>query len=417
MFGLSSFWLKHNLIQRSSKPFLADFLAEFSGNSGHFLILKSLSDITVSGWQVFFADPTEYLLIGAMLVQAAYLSRAHASRLFGNLIGVSIYTLIDFPLDRSTFFQEPSHIVFWIFSVGIGLLEGIYHRQKSSMERWVIPLESVLRMLMLLAFYLVVRLSESSTHFNGWLFFQDFTEKNTHLFLTNSLILVGLLLGFRQLQVVVQQRQIKQTNALLNRLAHWGMGSYAVNTFMADQHGLSFQECDRAVLFMDIRGFTSWCEQNQPQIIASALNQYYQQVEPIAASFNPLRISFTADEVMVIYRTPEQAVRAAQAMQRVTKTVLSPYGLGAGCAVHCGQVIEGLFGGDDVRTYTVIGDVVNTAKRLEGLTAAGDITISDSVYKRVINQVKIKTQLDFELKGKMQLVKAWVLSERTVLDQ
>ena len=409
--GSSIFLLKHHLTPRSTKLFLTSFVAEFLGNSGHFLVLKSLSDLTIYGWQNYFTDPTEYLLIGAMLIQAAYLSREQASRLFGNLIGVSIYTLVDLPIDQSDFFKDPAHIVFWIFSIVVGVLEGIYSHYKLQVEKWVIPLISIVKMLMLMAFYLVVSVGENTTHLNGIALLQKFLQKNTHLFLLSSLVLVGLLLGVRQLKVIVQQRRINQTNILLNQLARWGMGSHAVNTLIMDQQGLNFQECDRAMLFMDIRGFTTWCEQNQPDIIANLLNQYYQQVEPIATSFKPLRISFTADEVMVIYTTPEQAVNAAKAMQTVAKLTLSPYGLGAGCAVHYGNVIEGLFGGDDVRTYTVIGDAVNTAKRLESATAAGDITISDVVYKQLGNQVKIKSQINFELKGKTKQVKAWVLSD------
>ena len=411
MSGLSNFWLKYQPFSKSSQLFLTSLVAEFLGNSGHFLILKSLSDLTIAGWKNYFTDPTEYLLIGAMLTQAIYLSREQASRLFGNLIGVSIYTLIDLPIDKSEFFEDPSHIVFWIFSIIIGLLEGLHSRYKLKVEKWVIPLISIVRMLMLLAFYLVVSVGENITHLNGFVLIQKFLEKNTHLFLIGSFILVGLLLGVRQLQVIVQQRTIKQTNILLNQLARWGMGSHAVNTFIMDQHGLNFQECDRAVLFMDIRGFTTWCEHNQPEVIANLLNQYYQQVEPIAVSFKPLRISFTADEIMVIYTTPEQAVNAARAMQTVAKLALSPYELGAGCAVHFGTVIAGLFGGDDVRTYTVIGDVVNTAKRLESATAAGEITISDTVYQQLGSQVKIKSQINFELKGKTRHVKAWVLAD------
>lgn len=78
-----------------SKSVKTSFLAEFLGNSGHFLILKSLSDIALDGLQSYFGNPVEYLLIIAMCIQAAYLSRANASRVFGNLIGVSIYTLVD----------------------------------------------------------------------------------------------------------------------------------------------------------------------------------------------------------------------------------------------------------------------------------------------------------------------------------
>ena len=61
---------------------------------------------------------------------------------------------------------------------------------------------------------------------------------------------------------------------------------------------------------------------------------------------------------MAIYATLEQAVAAAQAMQKVTIEVLQPYTLGEGCAVHYGTVVEGLVeglcGGDNVRTYTLL---------------------------------------------------------------
>jgi class 3 adenylate cyclase len=390
---------------------LSAFMGEFLGNSGHFLVLKNLSDIAVYGWQDFLHDPTDYLLIVAMLIQTAYLSRPNSFPLLGNLIGVTIYTLIDLPVDGSEFFQESSHVVFWLFSLAIALLQFARDRWKNALEYLILPVENVVRMLMVLAFYLVVRSGENAGYLIDTKMIDWFTDKNTNVFLASSLVLIGLLLGFQRLQIVMQQEELKKTSALLRNLAEWGMGIHVVETLVKNPQGLKFQRCDRSILFMDIRGFTTWCEQSQPDIVANILNNYYQKTELAAYNFHPLRLTFTADEVMAIYATPEQAIAAAKAMQKAAKEALSSYQLGAGCAVHCGEVVEGLFGGEDVRTYTVIGDVVNTAKRLESVTLAGEITVSDTVYQRLNQQLEVKHCRTHQLRGKKTAMKSWVLVE------
>jgi len=125
------------------------FWSELFGNSGHFLILKSMSDITLNGMGNYLSDATEYLLIGVMLLQSWYLSRPSANRFFGNLIGVSCYTIIDFQLEGAEFFASPSHITFWTFSLAIATLQGMRdqkmrdHRHKSlneALNNWIFPL-------------------------------------------------------------------------------------------------------------------------------------------------------------------------------------------------------------------------------------------------------------------------------------
>lgn len=388
---------------------LTSFISEFLSNSGHFLILKNLADVALHGWEKYITDPTEYLLFGAMVAQTFYLSKPGSSRLFGNLIGVGIYTLIDLPVDGYEFFENPSHIVFWLFSMAIAILQGIRYHWKPSLERWTIPLESLVRMLMLLGFYLVVNIGVNYNQTQEISFLEKFSASATHKYLIASLFLVGLLLGFQRLQIIIQQRQLQETANLLRNLAEWGMGTHAVNKVVNNPEGWEFQQCDRAILFMDIRGFTSWCEQTETKIVADVLNSYYQHVEPAAAHYQPLRITLTADEIMAIYATPEQAVSAAQVMQKAAVEILAPYGIGAGCAVHCGAVVEGLFGGEKARTYTVIGDVVNTAKRLEGTTPAGEITISDHVHQKLGYKCVVKPRQAIALKGKTQSLMAWQL--------
>ena len=388
------------------------FWSELFGNSGHFLILKSMSDITSDGAWHYFSDITEYVLFGVMLLQAWYLSRPSANRFWGNLIGVALYTIIDVQIDGAAFFSAPSHSTFWVFSLIIGILQGLRSRWNKSLTNWILPIESIIRSLMVVAFYAVTSLKAGEA-ISSWQQIGAFATKTTHLYLILSLTFVGSLVGFLSLQTTQQRSQLQVTAQTLRNLAEWGMGTHVVNAAVSNPKALNFQRCDRTILFMDIRKFTNWCEETDPKVVAAVLNDYYYHVEPVAATYQPLRISFTADEIMAIYETHKQGLAAARAMQEAAQKVLTPHNLGVGCAVHNGSVIEGLFGSQDVRTYTAIGDVVNTAKRLEGNTPAGAITISESVYTAIINSdnsFQVRDALPCEpllVKGKQEAIAIW----------
>ena len=385
------------------------FWGELLSNSGYFLILKSLSTIISKSWIEYFTNPTEYLLIVAMLVQAWVLSRPNSNRFWGNLVGVGLYAAMDLPIDGVMFFKEPIHLVFLIFSLIIATLQGLRFHGKLNADWLFFPLESITRTLMIIAFYIVVEISKESNTLYGRSFLH-FLQSKTHSFLTLSLILIGLLLGLQAFQLSQQRNQLQQTARLLGNMAEWGMGSYMVEMALNNPEALAFQKCDRTILFMDIRGFTQWCEQTQPDIAAQVLNHYYQTVEPESSQYHPLKITLAGDEIMAIYATPQQGIQSAQAMQEAAKNVLNPYGLGAGCSIHCGEVIEGLFGGKKVRTYTVIGDVVNTGKRLEGITPAGQITISDPIYQALNCKLNVQPCDPIFVKGKVEPLIAWRLN-------
>ncbi|MDX2255075.1 MAG: adenylate/guanylate cyclase domain-containing protein [Pseudanabaenaceae cyanobacterium bins.39] len=390
----------------------AAFWSELFGNSGHFLILKSLSDITLAGLGYYLTEVTEYILISTMLLQVWYLSKPSAHRFWGNLIGVSLYTAIDLPLDGMAFFTSPSHRTFWIFSFAIALLQGMRSHWLKSLTNWVLPLESIVRSLMVVAFYAATSLKVTEST-DSWEQIVQFISSKSHLYLILSLTFIGSLLGFLNLQTSWQRLQLQSTAQILRNLAEWGMGSHVVNTAVRNPDALNFQRCDRTILFMDIRKFTNWCEATNPKVVAAVLNDYYSHVEPVAAQYHPLRISFTADEIMAIYTSPQQGIAAAREMQLAAQKVLSPHQLGVGCAVHSGIVIEGLFGSQDVRTYTAIGDVVNTTKRLEGNTPAGSITISDHTYQELLNSqtsFQVRDAIPCEpllVKGKQESIKIW----------
>jgi len=387
---------------------LSAFFSELLTNSGYFLIFNAFSEISLTSWHHYLIDPTHYLIAVAILLQAWYLAGTNSHRFWGNLLGSFLYTISDALLDGMEVFQEPNHYVLWLFSLTIATLQGIRFHWIPGAAPLIIPLESLSRTFMVVALYVTLTFN-SHEQTLIWEHIKQFPKLPTHKFLIDSMLFLGIILGLQAARLTSQRQELQKTAQLLRNLAEWGMGSHAVITAVTNPEDLAFFWRDRTIVFMDIRGFTAWCEQTAPDTVAYVLNSYYRNVEPGAAQYQPLRITLTADEIMAIYATPGQGVAAAKYMCQVAQIILKRHGLGAGCAVHCGHVIEGLFGSKDVRTYTVIGDVVNTAKRLESATPAGAITISDEVYKAMQAELTVEPCEPIVGKGKTEAIKVWRL--------
>lgn len=86
-----------------------------------------------------------------------------------------------------------------------------------------------------------------------------------------------------------------------------------------------------------------------------------------------IKFKFAADEAMAVFSEAVIAARAAKEMFDDVDKVLSPQDLRARVGVHTGPLVEGLLGNMDVKFYDVIGDTVNTAKRIESATARREI--------------------------------------------
>lgn len=384
------------------------FWQELWGNSGHFLILKTLSDIANNGWYASINDVTDWSLIGAFTLQAWCLTHRKFHHFWGNLIGPGLYTLIDLPTDGWSFFESPSHLMLWGFCLSIALSQGMRWHW---MPRWspcLLPLESIVRTVMVWVAYLIATATADQVMVTP-VYIQEFFTAASHGFLFSALVFLGALMGLQSLQLAKQQEKTQETAATLRDLAQWGMGNHVVTSAIANPEALKFQRVERAIIFMDIRGFTAWCEAAPPERVAQLLNRYYQVVEPEAAAYQPLRVAFTADEVMVIYPDLSEALRAAVAMQRAAQTILATEHLGAGCGLHYGPVVEGLFGSEGVRTYTAIGDTVNTAKRIEGATPADSLYLSDNAHRQLPTALQscCRKLPPIQAKGKRCPVELW----------
>ena len=175
-----------------------------------------------------------------------------------------------------------------------------------------------------------------------------------------------------------------------------------------------------AVLFVDIRGFTSMSESLEPEQVVSILNEYFSVVYSSIIAWNGTLDKFIGDAAMAVFNAPNDvedyvfnAVCAADDIQKnfepLRKKFMSEYGkeVHLGIGINSGTAIVGNIGCMGRFDYTAIGDTVNTASRLESKALPGQILISETVYAEVESRVSVDRVGALSLKGKAKAVETY----------
>ena len=183
-----------------------------------------------------------------------------------------------------------------------------------------------------------------------------------------------------------------------------------------DNLGLGGKRANVSVLFSDIRGFTSMSEQMSPQQVSEILNEYFTEMEPIITKYNGVINKFIGDAVMAIFGEPIQdknhaqnAVKCAYSMLEKVKELQKKWAqegkpkIEIGVGISTGEVFVGNIGSINRMEYTVIGDTVNLASRLEGYnkTYKTKLLISPNTYEEVKNIVDVIKIPDVQIRGKV----------------
>ncbi len=190
-----------------------------------------------------------------------------------------------------------------------------------------------------------------------------------------------------------------------------------------DSLGLGGKLCDIAVLFVDIRGFTSMSEVLSPQEVVSILNRYLSLTTECVMKNQGTLDKFVGDCTMAIWNAPiEQedyvmkACKAALDMVEGSKALsgelMEKFGrtVAFGIGVHCGDAVVGNIGAEMRMDFTAIGDTVNTSARLEANAPAGKIYISPRVVERLGDRIITSSLGDgITLKGKAQKMEIFLL--------
>lgn len=159
------------------------------------------------------------------------------------------------------------------------------------------------------------------------------------------------------------------------------LGRSAVELAMreAGQAGFRGQRVELAVLFADLRGFTSAAEGLSPTELVDALNQILSRMAACVETMGGIVDKFVGDAVMALFTTDADPARAARAavraallmqaeLERLNRHAGKLGALQMGVGVHFGPAVLGLIGSPQHRSYTALGDTVNMASRMEGMT-------------------------------------------------
>jgi class 3 adenylate cyclase len=179
------------------------------------------------------------------------------------------------------------------------------------------------------------------------------------------------------------------------------------------------------IIFTDIRGFTAISERLEPEEVITLLNDYFAVLLPIIDENDGVLDKFIGDAMMVVFGTPvskpDDSFRAVKAGLEMKAAVVrlnekrSQEGkqtIILGIGINTGSVVAGNVGSEDRMEYTVLGDVVNVAARLEGQSRTGDVIISDATYSEVKNRiVSVKSDKKVSLKGKAESVNIYTVEK------
>ena len=170
---------------------------------------------------------------------------------------------------------------------------------------------------------------------------------------------------------------------------------------------------DVAVLFVDIRGFTTMSENLEPKEVVDILNEYFGVITDAIFKNKGTLDKFIGDAAMAVFNSPfdldDYVYRAvmtacdiAKASETLGEKLMERFGkkVSYGIGVNCGEAIIGNIGSNFRMDYTAIGDTVNTASRLESNAKAGEILISEEVKKRLGDRIETEDVGEIPLKGK-----------------
>lgn len=181
---------------------------------------------------------------------------------------------------------------------------------------------------------------------------------------------------------------------------------------------------DIAVLFVDIRGFTTMSEALEPEQVVEILNEYLTLTSKSIFDNLGTLDKFVGDATMAVFNSPFdlpdyefKAVCAAMDIvnggKALEKNLLAKYGrsVGFGVGVNVGPAVVGNIGCDFRMDFTAIGDTVNTAARLEANAKKGQVLISDALYERVKDRIEVEEIGEIPLKGKSKGVFVYEVTE------
>jgi len=174
------------------------------------------------------------------------------------------------------------------------------------------------------------------------------------------------------------------------------------------------------VLFADIAGFTNICESKTPKTVLEMLNEYFTEATAVMDRYGGVINQFQGDAILVTFNLPvpdamhmDNAVLAAMDLQRcVSNRSFHGVSLNIRVGIHTGEVISGSVGSEQRLSYTVHGDAVNLASRLEEMnkTYATKILLSGDTAAGLTGSFDLEAVGEVDVRGRTKPVRVYKIA-------
>ncbi len=222
-----------------------------------------------------------------------------------------------------------------------------------------------------------------------------------------------------QMAMVLEQaslnEQIREEERMRNRLERFHSPQVIDMILRGGQETLDYmmepKDVTATILFADINGFTSLAERMPPREVNLILNDFFSRMTDILFQYDGTLDKYIGDGLMALFGAPmekkddaERGIRAAKEMLQALATMMAgtpderKFTIRIG--INTGKVVAGNIGSPKRMDYTVIGDAVNTASRLESIAQPNQILIGEETYQRVKGKFNIRSVGPRKVKGK-----------------
>jgi class 3 adenylate cyclase/CHASE2 domain-containing sensor protein len=219
------------------------------------------------------------------------------------------------------------------------------------------------------------------------------------VFVPPALLMGGLVAGYL-VRVVWGTVRRQRESARLKRVFGGNVSPPILKEILAGRiaPGLEGERAFLCVLFSDVRGYTTLSEGREPEAIIEVLNRYFDRMAPLIHAFGGSVDSYMGDGIMAHFGHPGAAANPCQAAFESSKAMLEALKdlnrelvaeghpeLRIGIGLHAGEAVVGYIGSKERHEYTVMGDTVNVASRVEGLTkdAGHPLVVTGAVAERL----------------------------------
>jgi len=379
-----------------------NILEELLLYSGQFGLFYLIMQLIIEKGDIIYNNG-HIALILFLIVQAILLSVLGDKLLFRfgfSFIVPIVYS--SFELIESTVnIWNAAHIGFWIYALISTLLMVLKKSDKEFLRRISEILFVVVNVFIFIFLYYYFDVfkglpkGSQLTIFNVFNYLGEFLTNPTHWYIIIGGVFLAVTIALGRYEIALLKDKIA---SLFGQYVDSNIRDTIIEKgeFIAENKNL-------CILFSDIESFTTLCEKNDASSIAEMLNTYFEYWNTIVKKYNGTVDKYIGDAIMVIFGLDEKANPCDLAVECALEAYNNramlfdllnkrnlpvPSGFGIGC--HYGELIIGDIGSKDRKNFTVIGDTVNIASRLESITrkVKNKVIVCTEIYE---NQSEINS--------------------------